>query len=203
MAGKKKTTIALLLVILTAGAVRAQEGRLNEAPRELIYTFVGAVAGFGYHTGTYRDTFNTSSRTLFFQGSKPNSGLNFSGGAAIAIFGQYFIGDFSAQFMYNGGSAVSVYHIYLSAAARYNFRFGDAFHIAPGAGLYLETPPSNRNFDGSAGFIIPVGFYLNTTFDSKLFLDVYARYGTYGVGQGSTRLSLGITLGYIFKVGRI
>ncbi|MBN1531269.1 MAG: hypothetical protein JXA20_01270 [Spirochaetes bacterium] len=203
MTGPKKYLIPLLFIILAAAAAGAQEPGLNETQRELIYTFVGGIAGFGYNSGTYRDSFNTNSRDFCYQGSKPDNGINFSGGAAITIFGQYFVGDFTAQFMYNSGAALSVYHLYFTASARYNFRFGDTFHIAPGAGVFLETPPSNKDFNGSAGFIVPVGFYLNTTFDTKLYLDIYARYGTFGVGQGSTRLSCGIIIGFIFKVGRI
>ncbi len=192
-------TLILLSFLLISTAAGAQEQERNER-RELIYTFIGPSGSFGYNIISYRDWFNSPTP---YSGTKPVKGIYFSGGAVLSVFGQRFIGDFTVQFMYNSGGGLSVYHLYYSSSARYNFRVSDFIHIAPGAGLYLETPPSNREYQGSAGVLIPIGFYFNTTFDTKLFADFSFRYGIFGLGEDSRRLAFGITLGFIFKVGRI
>ena len=187
---------ALIIILLTL-SITAPLFAQQEEERELIYTFVGPVAGFGYNMITYKDWFDDH------QGEEKINGFFFSGGGIIAIFSQRFVGDFSVQFMYNTGGGLTVYHFYYASTARYNFHISELFIIAPGGGIFLETPPSNENYGGSAGFIIPVGFYLNTSFDTKLFCDLSFRYGVFGLGEGSTRISFGISFGFIFKVGRI
>ena len=93
--------------------------------------------------------------------------------------------------------------MYFTMAARIGIRMGNVGAFAPGIGLYFDTPPSNRKYRGGAGLRAPIGFIFDTTPDSKLFVEGSVMYGSYGMGEKSTKLSFGGSFGMIFKVGRI
>lgn len=192
---RRLVIISILLLLAGSAPLFAQEQDSGE--RDLIYTFVGPVAGFGYNMITYSDWFDTRQET------KEINGICFSGGAILTIFAKYFIGDFSLQFMYNTGGGLTLYHLYYTCSARYHFKLNEYFSIAPGGGIFLETPPSNEDYGGSAGLIVPVAVYFNTSFDTKIFCDLSFRYGIFGLGDEGTRMNIGITIGFLLKVGRI
>lgn len=164
--------------------------------RELVYTFIGPVAGAGMNSITHHDWFD------FYTGTKKYTGTYASAGLSLWVVSKWLIGDFTVQYMYSRNEAV-LQHLYYTLTGRVGIRMGNVALFAPGIGLYFESPPSNRKYKGGAGGRVPVAFLFNTTFDTKLLLDASVMYGWYGIGDRSTKFFYGITLGFIFKVGRI
>jgi len=184
-----KILFAALCVIVPVGAV-AEE-------RDLIYTYLGPVGGAGFNHLTYSDWRN------FYKTNK-YSGYYANAGLSIWVLSKWLIGDFTAQYMYNNFRSMGIVHnAYFTISGRIGVRMGGVGIFAPGVGLYAETPPTNRKFRGSAGLRVPLAFMFNTTFDTMLFIDGSFMYGWYGMGDKSTTMFYGVSLGFIFKVGRI
>ena len=191
---KAITSASLAAAILLALPLYAQQ---SEAERDIIYTFVGPMASVGYNHVVYKDWFDTQ------QGTKKPAGLFISGGCYLAIYAKYFMGDFSIQYVYNALTGIQLLHLQYATTARGNIRVSNLIYFTPGLGIYLESPPSNRAYRGSGGLLVAVGCTLETTHDTKLFVDLVTRYGYFGLGEGSTKISYGLNIGFIFKVGRI
>ena len=184
-----KILFAALCIILPVRAV-AEE-------RDLIYTYLGPVVGGGFNNLSYSDYRN-------FYGKDTYSGYYANAGLSIWVVAKWLTGDFSAQYMYSNYKGMGIVHnMYFTISGRIAIQMGNVGIFAPGIGLYVETPPTNRKFRGSAGLRAPLAFLFNTTFDTKLFIDGSFMYGWYGMGDRSTKMGYGVSLGFIFKVGRI
>jgi hypothetical protein len=165
--------------------------------RDLIYTYLGPVGGAGFSNLTYSDWNNNYGKSKY-------SGYYATGGIALWVISKWLIGDFSVQYMYNNFKSVGiVQNLYYTMSGRIGIRMGTVGIFSPGIGMYFESPPSNRKFRGSAGLRAPLAFLFNTTYDSLLFLEGSFMYGWYGMGDRSTKMFYGLTLGFIYKVGRI
>ncbi len=165
--------------------------------RDLIFTFLGPVAGGGFNHLTYADWRN-------FYTKDKSSGSYANAGLSVWVVSKWLIGDFSAQYMYNNFKGMGIVHnMYFTISGRIGIRMGSVGVFAPGIGMYVETPPTNRKFRGSTGLRAPLAFLFNTTFDTILFIDGSFMYGWYGMGDRSTKMFYGVSLGFIFKVGRI
>ncbi len=180
---------AALCVIVPAGAVAAE--------RELIYTYLGPVGGAGFNHLTYSDGRNFYTKDKY-------SGYYANAGLSLWVVSKWLIGDVTAQYLYSNFRSMGIVHnAYFTISGRICVRMGSVGIFAPGAGLYVETPPTNRKFRGSAGLRVPLAFMFNTTFDTMLFIDGSFMYGWYGMGDRSTTMFYGVSLEFIFKVGRI
>jgi hypothetical protein len=51
--------------------------------------------------------------------------------------------------------------------------------------------------------MLPLTAMFSTTTTTKLFIDIYAGYGSFGIGESTSSLSAGLRAGFVFKVGRI
>ncbi len=184
-----KILFAALCIIVPIRAVAAE--------RDLIYTYLGPIVGAGFSQLNYSDW------TTFYS-EKKYPGYYINAGASIWVVSKWLAGDFSLQYMYNnfGGFGI-VHNMYMTMSGRICVRMGTVGIFAPGVGMYAETPPSNREFRGSAGLRVPIAFLFNTTYDTMLFIDGSFMYGWYGMGDRSTKMFYGLSLGFIFKIGRI
>jgi hypothetical protein len=202
----KSTIISILILLLTSASSvfsqeKTDEGRLEKKQkRELFYTYIGPVAGFG---GNYIwkkgwDNVNNIQQDYSYQG------LFVKGGLMLNVFAKNFSGDFTIEYNYSMNQVDPVMGIFLKITGKYVFKISEVFNLALGVGGYFETPPSNNpEFKGGAGVQVPFGMIINTTQDTKLILDFYARFGYYGLGVGSTKLSYGMALSFLFKVGTL
>ncbi|OHD64023.1 MAG: hypothetical protein A2176_05360 [Spirochaetes bacterium RBG_13_51_14] len=182
--------------IIIAAACICLPLRAAAVDRELVYTYIGPVMSGGFNNIEYRDWFD------FYTGTKKISGYFLGGGASIWVMSKWLIGDFSIQCQYNQNER-TLHHLYYTVSGRVGIQMGTVAIFAPGIGLYFETPPSNRKYNGGAGIRAPLAVLFNTTFDTKLFLEGSVMYGWYGIGEKSTKLFYGINAGFVFKVGRI
>ena len=166
------------------------------AERELIYTYAGVIGGAGFNRITYNDWF------YVYSGTKKISGHYFSGGAVLYLVSKYLIGDIGIQYMYNRNDS-TLQHLFFTVSGKFGYTFAELFTIATGPGMYLEAPVSGGKFKGGAGVRVPLAFMFNTNFDSRIFIEGSFMYGWYGMGEKSTKMSYGLNLGFIYKVGRI
>ena len=182
-------------ILIAAACVCVPVGAMAEE-RELIYTYLGPVTSAGGNYIRYTDWFG------LFTDTKKISGYHITAGASLWVISKWLIGDFSIQYIYNQNEKL-LHHLYFTMAARIGIRMGHVGSFAPGIGLYFDTPPSNRKYRGGGGLRAPIGFLFDTTPESKFFVEGSVMYGSYGMGEKSTKLSFGGSLGMIFKVGRI
>ena len=178
----------------------------EQAPRTILfYTYAGPYLGAGYNMIKY-STWNDDKNV---REDESVNGPHFSGGAAMQIYVNSFAGDFKLGYMYNlnDGNHV-IQHMQISAAGKHLWNVNPAISLGTGIGLYLETPPGTSNYDGCAGLQIPFSFVWNSTFDTKLFVDLNFRMGRYGYdldsgNDTSRKFSLSLETGFLFKVGRL
>jgi len=179
-----------------AAGLSAEEERKGET-RDLIFTYIGPVAGYGFNRVTYKDWFSA------YQGVKKFPGQYYTAGLTFNVYAKYFAGDFAFSFMNNKNDKYPIRNMFISSNARVLISLGETFFIAPGGGIYFETPPASRKYNGSAGIQGSAALGINATFNTKLYADVHVRYGSFGLGRDSTKLSYGISAGFVYKVGRM
>lgn len=191
----KKTGIlsTLFILLFFTKVLSAQEIREEES---LNYTYLGPVASFGYNKVEYRDWFGSSTET------KKMSGYTVSGGIAVDIFADRLCGDFQMKYAYNSLDFTLTF-LELSIAGKYMYPLNNTFSLGGGLGMYCQTPPSNKKYNGSGGIQVPLSMIVNTSPTTKFFVDIYYRYGSFGIGQNTSSTSAGVNAGFIFKVGRI
>lgn len=194
-------TIALIIctltVMLTPLALYAEEQNATE--RELFFTYIGPIFSVGGNHLYQSDWFSDKNK----QGEYNYTGYFVSGGFIISVFVKDFMGDFTMQYIHNFNEPGELYHLFYTVSGKWVWKVSKLFHITMGLGLYFETPPSNEDYGGAAGGQIPIGGIFNTTFDTKFVFDFYARYGFFGLGEYSSKVSYGMNVGFLFKVGRI
>ena len=122
------------------------------------------------------------------------------------------IGDFRVEYMGNINGSHTAHHLFWSVFGKYKWPLSEKISITTGAGIYFETGPSNLNYNGTAGLQVPVGLIINTTFDTRLVIDLVGRFGFYGyddtvgkveISDNSYKVSCALTVGFLFKVGRL
>jgi len=184
---------ALLAAVLLATAPPAF------AQQELFFTYIGATVGGGTASIDYSEWVVNARET------KSASGAYFSGGLLLDVIVRDIIGEFTLQLINTGASEDTVASLRLlySVTGKYAFRLNESFFVCPGVGLYLESGPSDRDYEGGAGLSATAGIGWTFARDWILFFDLVGRYGSYGLGEESTIISYGASLGVVYKIGRL
>lgn len=149
-----------------------------------------------YEKVEYKDWFGTE------QGSKNMSGISFGGGAALSIFVNNYCGDFQVKYI-RSELDFSLDFLEVLLQGKYLWRINEILSAGTGFGLYSEIAPFQSGYKGSAGVQIPLTVVFTGSPFWKVVWDVYGRYGSFGMGVGSSRLVIGSNLGIVFRVGRI
>ncbi len=192
---KKTITIfALIISLLISSMGFSAEPRKAS---DLYYTYVGPIAGFGMHNTWHKDWFDSKTETKSF------SGLYTSGGALLNICVNNVIGDFRILYTYNTGSEYNLMHMTYEISAKYAWKINETFKFTAGLGMFFHSPPSNKDYNSSAGVELPLGTIIKTTESTRLLFDIVCQFGSYGLGEDSLKLSYGLNIGFMFKVGRI
>jgi len=196
-----KTGIAAIFFILILMTEIASSQPINEAD-SLNYTYIGPIISAAYNKVEYTDWFGGSVPGASTE-TKKMSGYIASGGLTLNIFAYDFCGDIQIKYANNFLEDTFKY-IEVSAAGKYFFyQVNDYISLGAGFGIYLEIPTPGAKQNGSAGVQLPFTFLVHTTRDTKLFMDVFCRYGSFGTGTDTKSISLGTNLGFVFKVGRV
>jgi hypothetical protein len=192
----QKIIILLVIVFLFAGDLKAAKEE-----EELFFTYIGPTLGGGINQIAYRGWSSDSNTRI----SKVISGYYVSSGCLLDIFVKYFIGELSLEYINNFNSGkpdVSVQHLIYTGTAKYSFAVNDAFALTCGVGAYLETPPSDKSYNGG-GLNGTIGAVFDASHDWKIVFDMITRYGRFGMGDDSSKFSLGAKIGAVYRVGRI
>ncbi len=177
----------LFAFLMCAGAARAEQ---------FFFTYAGLCGTGGLSSVKYDYWDNTVNQ----EKSKTESGVYFAGGPLISIIANNIMGEFSMQFMKNVPSASN---LFLTATGKYAFNLAEFFFLAPGLGLYFETPLSDDTYNGGGGFAGVLGAGFNIGDDIKILLDGSFRYGYVWFEEKGTRISYGASISVLYKVGRL
>ncbi len=194
--GRRILTSGISAAVITAVLTLAVP---VSAQQELFFTYIGAVLGGGTASIDYNEW------VVDHRESKSATGTWFSGGMLLDVVVRDIIGEFSMQAVNTGASedTVASFRLMYSVSGKYAFRLNESFFLCPGLGLYLETGPSNKDYDGGAGLAATAGLGWMFYRDWILLFDIIGRYGSYGLGEEATMLSYGINLGVVYKIGRL
>ena len=162
----------------------------------LHYIYLGPVLSMSYDKVEYKDWFETK------QGTKNMTGTSFGGGAALNIFVNNYCGDFQLKYM-RSELDFSLNFLEVLLQGKYLWQLNQIIAIGAGLGLYSELTPFQSGYKGGAGVQIPLTVVFTGSSFWKVLWDVYGRYGAFGKGVGSSRISIGSNLGIVFRVGRI
>jgi len=191
---KKWISTIFFILIFTAKITHSQTPRNED---NLNYTYLGPVLSVGYNQVEYTDWFTTSTET------KKMSGYILSGGLTFNIMANEFCGDLQIKYAMNNLEDTLQY-IEVSASGKYFFyKMNNNISFGGGLGIYMEIPTPGAKQNSSAGLQLPFTMLVDTSRDTKLFVDVYFRYGSFGIGEDTNSISVGTNVGFIFKVGRI
>lgn len=187
--------IYLLILIFCTGSGYLSAQTIKESAG-LNYTYLGPVVSIAYDKVEYKDWFGTE------QGTKNMSGLSLSGGFSLHIFVENYCGDF--QFKYSRSDYdFTLDLLEVSLQGKYLWKLNNYFSAGSGLGLYTSTALSESEHKGSAGFQLPLTSVITVSETWKIFFDIFARYGSFGMGEGSKQISFGTNLGLVYRVGRI
>lgn len=166
---------------------------------QLFFTYIGLTGGAGFDKIKYKDW----SQDENILKNSDISGSYTSGGILLDVFADFFIGEFSLQYISNSNTEIPVSHMIYDAAGKYSYQVIDFLAITAGAGLYMETPPSSRGYNSGGGGAAFLGTVFNPGRNFKIIFDFIGRYGSFGIGEDSTRYSYGARVGVVYKIGRI
>lgn len=162
----------------------------------LNYTFIGPVASASMNSAEYSDWIDNEQKT------EKVSGTSYTGGVDLKIIAGNMCGDFQSKYSYSSyDTTLTCLEFLLSGL--YYYRITEITSIGAGIGIYMETPPSSADHNGSAGFYLPLSVMFNTTPETRFFVDVFAKYGTFALGDDTSYFSYGCSMGFVFRVGRI
>lgn len=184
--------LLFFLIIISSNAFSQQireESSLN-------YTYIGPIFSASSNSAEYSDWIDNQYKT------EKISGTSYTGGIDLKIFAGDLCGDFQSKYSYSSYDTTLTCLEFI-LAGEYFYRFNDFISAGAGLGLYMETPPSSKDHNGSSGLYFPVSAIFSTTSNTKLFIDIFAKYGTFALGNDTEFISYGCSLGFVFKVGRI
>ncbi len=183
----------LLLLTLISANVFSQEIREESS---LNYTYIGPVFSASSNSAEYSDWIDNQYKT------EKVSGTSYTGGLDLKIIAGNMCGDFQSKYSYSSYDTTLTCLEFI-LAGEYFYKINDLISTGFGLGLYMETPPSSKDHNGSSGFYFPLTAMFNTTQNTKFFIDLFAKYGTFALGNDTEFYSFGCSFGFVFKIGRI
>ncbi len=190
-----KLKFYLLFFFLTVITTRIYSQEIREES-SLNYTYIGPVFSASSNSAEYSDWIDNQYKT------EKVSGTSFTGGVDLKIIAGNLCGDFQAKYSYSSYDTTLTCLEFI-LAGEYFYKLNDIVSLGAGFGLYMETPPSSKDHNGSSGFYLPLSAMFNTTGNTKFFIDLFAKYGTFALGNDTEFSSYGCSMGFVFKVGRI
>jgi hypothetical protein len=168
--------------------------------QELFFTYIGGIAQGGTNSINYEGWINNQ------QGKVKSKGTVYGGGIVTTIFVHQFAGEFSLTYMqYSSDSTpdLSVGHPLATVKGKYFYPLSNVYHPGIGLGLYLDLPPASADYNGGAGANISFCSLFTLSTEIKTLIDIYAQYGSFGMGESSIKIEGGISVGVVYKVGRL
>jgi len=190
--------VTCMLATVVPTVAGAQQVRSEE---ELYFTYIGPVFETGFSSVDYKKWDHSTD----VRDSRSSSGMYYSGGVVLDIFVHYFIGEFSLQCRDAAYADSEVSAIYLRTAAigKYFHQFDERFFADGGFGIYMETGPANRKYDGGGGIAAVIGVGYSFTREWRIMLDFTAGWGRYGIAEEAANSAFGVKLAVLYKIGRL
>ncbi|MBN1501705.1 MAG: hypothetical protein JW982_16215 [Spirochaetes bacterium] len=188
MINKFKALLCFAVLLITADLTA-------EGP---FYTYVGGFTAGGMNRISYSDWIDNETRT------NDVTGYNVRAGVLAVIFVNFFAGEFglSGSFNMNSMEETQVHSADWYGLFKYVFKFNDSFSLTTGPGIYMETLPASRQYDGG-GLQYSLGSCFSVTSDWNIETDLFFRYGYFGIGEDSTKMNYGIQVSVTRKVGNL
>ncbi|MBP8083008.1 MAG: hypothetical protein KAZ87_07380 [Spirochaetes bacterium] len=119
------------------------------------------------------------------------------------LYGKLFMGEFTIGMDYEkaSNSSLSHFNTAFTASVRYCRNLNDNVILFAGPGVYLETYPSSKKYDGG-GIMLSAGAAFNATETLRIFSIIAATYGYYGVGDESKKIGFRFSAGAGKRVGK-
>jgi len=119
------------------------------------------------------------------------------------LYGKLFMGEFTIGMDYEqaSNSSLSHFNTAFTASVRYRYDINDKLILFAGPGIYLETYPSSRKYDGG-GIMLSAGAAFDATETLRIFSIIAATYGYYGVGDESKKIGFRFSAGAGKRVGK-
>lgn len=186
---KNAIKLSFFIVLLYSISIFADDG---------FSTYAGILGSWGINSINYSRWDETARRTDTVNGQNMLIGIT---GSAYA---KYLSGEFSlsASLNYNDEDETSIHHADWCGILKIQYPFNQYFSVYTGLGLYMEMPPATSEYEGGGGTAV-LGTAFSFGSGYKIAPDIYARYGYFGLGEESTKLSYGIRIQFIKKVGRL
>lgn len=184
-------TFQAVVIFFSCTGIRAQE---------LFFTYVGIMVQGGTNTIQYESWFDDK------QSSLTSRGMSLGGGAFAVIFVNQFAGQFSLTYMTHSSDStpdVSVSYPLATVTGKYYYPLHRSFQPGIGAGFYLDLPPASADYNGGAGGVISLCSLIVLSNEISMLMDIYLQYGSFGIGESSTKIESGISLGVAYKAGRL
>jgi len=194
--------LSIFILLLSNNIYATEKKSTNGQTSFLNYTYVGPMVGVGLYHAQYK---NWNSSSNLYE-TTPLFGLNAYAGVDFTILTKHIIAKFNLLYLYSrhlDSNEIDIHNLYYTISGKYNWQIVPAFSINTGLGVYFESPPSNQTFKGCAGGMFLFGITVKTTFETLLVIDAEVRYGFFGMGEESTKLSYGLNIGFLFKIGRL
>jgi len=195
----KKIFLIIILLLTTASLIYGAD-KNKKKDESIFYTYLGPYVEGGYNIVSINKWNSTTS--TYVEGQM-TYGPHVNGGLQFAIFTKYVAGDFRLSFNYNFFDSGDVFHLKGSLTAKALFKMNKIFYLTVGPGFYFETQPSNLDYLGAAGVQLPLGMVIETSESTRFVIDLMSRFGYYGIGESSYKLSFGLTIGFLMRVGKI
>lgn len=161
---------------------------------------MGLSAQMGFNKIEYTDWFTNQTET------KNIKGKLLSGGLDILVMANFLAGEFTIEYQQNKSTSdytLNINNMFYNAAVKLVFSPVNNFYLTLGPGLYLETHPASRSYDGGAGISGIAGIMYTAGENFCLILDGVFRYGRFGLGEDSIKRSYGVKFGAVYKVGKL
>lgn len=198
---KSKNPIKNIFLVIFLFSSATTASAQQAASEQLIYTYIGVTCISGLNNRVHYHDWIVDHRE-----SANDSGFYYGGGPVLDVFVRYFIGEFSIQFINNSGyknKKLSVAHMLYTASGKFAYNIGKIFFITAGAGLFLESEPANKDYNGGGGVNFSTGVGFNVAREMRLLFDITGRYGTFGIGENATKLSFGLALSAVYRIGKL
>lgn len=162
------------------------------------YTYLGPFFATGLHSIAYKGWTDGSHKEY------DDGGFYTEPGAMLFIQIHPFITEVDLGFRlnFNDTKTTQVFHTTIRAKGKYMHPVMPRLLLGGGAGFYFESIPATETYDGTGILACLSGAYqLNPAW--MLLLDLDFGFGNFGIGEGSTKLSYGITIGAGTKMGNL
>jgi len=186
--------IILFLLIPSFLVGQSLSSEINSDDK-VYYTYAGAIIGTNFSKAKY-NIWETNERKSYSE-----SGASIPVGFLLNIFIEQFSGEFTFEQIYNFSS--KIYYTKFSSSLKYIWDIDNNYYLGTGFGLYLETPPSSKKYNGGSGILLPFEFGYKLTKKSIITINIITSYGSYGIGNDNYNIISGVRFGYLYRVGAL